>query len=100
MISPVNAEERDFITLNPYSEAYLECEELADSTAPIGYPVEHAEWKRVFETCVSAILETAPAAGQVNDTPEFDDIEILEESLMDDYKTYKDDMFIEDSLSR
>lgn len=63
-------EERDFLRLNPYSNAYLACEELADEVAPITLDKEHPDWTRVFRSCVEATLEIEPAAGVVSN-PDF-----------------------------
>ena len=113
-VSTANAQENEspFMNLNPYSELYLTCEELADEVAPVGYTAEHEDWKIVFRDCIKSTLEIEPAAGEVlpstdetaeqpNDPKNMLTIQDVERDnlITDDYGEYQREMLGEDSTA-
>lgn len=111
-ISTASAQENDspFMNLNPYSELYLTCEELADEVAPIGYTTEHEDWKVVFRNCIKSTLEIEPAAGAVLPSNNANETAIDESTnsltiqdverdnlITDDYGEYQREMLGQDS---
>ena len=99
--------ENVFMNLNPYSELYLTCEELADEVAPVGLTTEHEDWKAVFQSCVKATLEIEPAAGDIeimedkSDQPQSLTIKDVDRdnTFTEDYGQYQNEMLGEDSAA-